>query len=603
MASRVLSIEVGSYTTRAVEMDYKSKSPKIYNFFSIPTPDGILVDGAVQATPEFLEQLQNEIKERNIRTKKVIFIMNSVRIANREVPVPLVKENKIHDLLIANSSEFFPVDLEQYQLVHNIIEKDTKEKKYRLSVLAVPIDIIASYTELAAALNLEIEALDYIGNSVVQGMLREFSGDVRVTLKVDELSSLLTIMNGEKVELQRNISYGISDAIETVIESGLFGEELSFEDGMNIMRRKTLMFRSLEDDALDGSEEDVTGVDTERLRTLREDVTESMRALMGNIGRILDYYLGQHPDTNIKSICLLGIGADCSGLSKLLTNELSYKVKPLQKLQQVAALKTTEEVFATAEYFGCLAATFQPMNISTGSGKGKAGAEGSTKSEMLMPAMVCIFCLVGALGLAAFSIISTRNLQKVNQNLKAEIEAYQPAQLAYDTYLQTKAKYDDLQNMNSLTKTANDRFLEFLDEMELYMPKEMTISGLTAGAQGITMNITVASKEAAALILQELNQFKTLSSAVTTGISEANGEGKTKTVSFSVSCTYAAPVEPVEETDAGEAAAAEETETDAGEAAEETETDAASEEADTETNEDGEASGSTQEEEPAAEEQ
>ena len=45
----------------------------------------------------------------------------------------------------------FPVDLSQYKLVHQIIEKIDRpeEKKLRLSVIAVPNDLILSYGALA----------------------------------------------------------------------------------------------------------------------------------------------------------------------------------------------------------------------------------------------------------------------------------------------------------------------------------------------------------------------------------------------------------------------------------------------------------------------
>lgn len=43
-----------------------------------------------------------------------------------------------------NASDYFPVDLSQYKLVHQIIEKIDRpeEKKLRLSVIAVPNDLI-----------------------------------------------------------------------------------------------------------------------------------------------------------------------------------------------------------------------------------------------------------------------------------------------------------------------------------------------------------------------------------------------------------------------------------------------------------------------------
>ena len=38
MATKVLSIEIGHGLTRVVEMDYKAKNPKVYNYFTFETP-------------------------------------------------------------------------------------------------------------------------------------------------------------------------------------------------------------------------------------------------------------------------------------------------------------------------------------------------------------------------------------------------------------------------------------------------------------------------------------------------------------------------------------------------------------------------------------
>ena len=38
MATKVLSIEIGQGLTRVVEMDYKVKNPKVYNYFTFETP-------------------------------------------------------------------------------------------------------------------------------------------------------------------------------------------------------------------------------------------------------------------------------------------------------------------------------------------------------------------------------------------------------------------------------------------------------------------------------------------------------------------------------------------------------------------------------------
>ena len=72
-------------------------------------------------------------------------------------------------------------------------------------------------------------------------MRREIPGDVKVTVKVDEVSTTLTVMDGSMVKLQRNVNHGLADAIEAIQDSELFGEYLSFTDAVDVARRKTCL--------------------------------------------------------------------------------------------------------------------------------------------------------------------------------------------------------------------------------------------------------------------------------------------------------------------------------------------------------------------------
>lgn len=539
MAGRIISIEIGVMTTYVTELDYKVKTPKVYQAFQVSTPDEVLVDGSVAVVPQFIGTLKAELEKRNIKTKKVLFVMNSARIANREVTIPAVKDNKIHELLISNSAEFFPVDLQQYQLVHKVIERNKTEKKIKLSILAVPNEIITSYHSLANALGLELAALDYLGNSVSQGMLQMIPDTVKVSIKVDELTSFLTIMNGDRVELQRNISYGIKEAVDTVVDSKIFGEHLSYEEGMNVMRRKTCMFRHLNDDKFMDTETD-TEIDAVKLQVLREDVTENIRALVGNISRILDYYMSRNQEVAITQIWLIGPGADCSGLSKLLTNELNVKVKPIQKLDDVNFSKNIDFNNANvAEYAAPIAAAFNPLEFMLQPlGEEKKAAQ-KEKKELLVPGIFCGTLVAVAACMAAYALITSTWLKQDHRRLEERVASLQEAQTVYDAYLAVKADYDDVLMMYGMTETSDDALLMFLMEMQERMPSDIIVTGLNAGPEGVTMNLTVPSKPAAAKVLMQLRTFSTLSYVTTQGITEESSDDGVSAVTFTVSCGYA----------------------------------------------------------------
>lgn len=371
MANRVLGIEIGENLTRVVEIDYKAKNPKIYNMFGFPTPPGMIDDGVVQPDGMFRSILYSKLKEKKIATKKAVFVLNSARIASRDIELPLVKEKQLKEMIAMNASDYFPVDLSQYKLVHQIIEKIDRpeEKKLRLSVIAVPNDLILSYGALAADCRLQLVALDYSGNAIKQLMRREIPGDVKVTVKVDEVSTTLTVMDGSMVKLQRNVNHGLADAIEAIQDSELFGEYLSFTDAVDVARRKTCLAIRPDGTVPDepaGGGMDPMGheIDSERFKKLRLNVSYSLSNLISSLGRVIDYYQSRNSDTPIERIFLIGLGADFSGLSKLLTNELNVKVVPLQQFDGIHVAKSINLAEAKlAEYFNCVGCSLSPLDI------------------------------------------------------------------------------------------------------------------------------------------------------------------------------------------------------------------------------------------------
>ena len=169
MANRVVSIDIGSDFTRIAEIDYKKKNPGVYNCFSIRNPEASVEDGQIVDPVLFSEELKKGFAENGIHAKKVVFSITSTKIANREVTVPKVKEKSLLPLINAKATEYFPVDMSQYQLAYNTLEEIEAEgrKQLRMLMLAAPKELLESYYTLAKETGLTIEALDYSGNSIL----------------------------------------------------------------------------------------------------------------------------------------------------------------------------------------------------------------------------------------------------------------------------------------------------------------------------------------------------------------------------------------------------------------------------------------------------
>jgi type IV pilus assembly protein PilM len=477
--------------------------------------------------------------------------MNSSRVANRVVRIPFVKPNRVAGLIAANASDYFPVDMDQYQLVHEVMGTIEEEgsKQLQVSVLAVPRDLIHSYRLLAKACELSLEGIDYIGNSIKKMMIREIPETIKATLKVEENSSVFTVIEDGIVKLQRTLNYGVAEAIETTIESQLFGYALDTLETIEQLSQKQLLYTSF-DYAQAGTGSSEEG----KLETLRADNTESFRNLIGSTSRNIDYFQSQNPDHKIEKIYLIGLGAAVNGLAQLMGNELNCSIVAGQQCVDLAFVKgAAGESAHVAEYFTAIGAATEPVSILPNAknakpSKSKASAGGGdedvevtgTSGGLSWPAAALIagVCLIAAGGLAAYSYFTHSMLVSENSLLNSQVKNYSYIEDVVAEYNAAKANDDWAQQVMSMTSSDNDNLVEFIEELETRMPSEINVLTLSASESGVTLNIEVTSMPAVADVVSQLRTFESIAVSGVSTIASSTDDAGITTVSFSVNCNY-----------------------------------------------------------------
>ncbi len=237
--AKVLSIEIGTTLTEIVEMDYKVRNPKVYKSLMISTPEGVLDEGMLYGYEHFADALKKMIKSKGFKAKKAIFSISSNRIASREVEIPYLKENQIRDYVLANASDYFPVDIAEYNISYSILEHLQNEdggKAIRINALAVPNELLESYREFAKEAGLELEAIDYDGNSLYQAVKKECGVGSQIVIKIDEKSTIVTVMKDGVQSLTRTVPYGIEEAVDTIIYSHIYSDNTSHSEAISYLR-------------------------------------------------------------------------------------------------------------------------------------------------------------------------------------------------------------------------------------------------------------------------------------------------------------------------------------------------------------------------------
>lgn len=548
MAGKVVSFKIGDSVTHVAEVDYDVKAPKVYHAFTFETPEGVLDDGGIHVTEEFINMVKQGMSESGIQNNRVIFTMSSGRVASREVTIPLVKDTKIKSLLVANSKDYFPVDLAQYQLVYRVINTDKVQKQMNVSVYAVPNTLIDSYQALAKALEMQLVAIDYYGNSIYQAMTHSMDASLAATICIDDNTSIITIIKEGKVLLQRNIGYGIDDAVFAMRESTLVKPGSDYIQSLTQMQMNLCFNDQLRPRNADGDGAPVTA---------KDKITTSLTMLINNISRVLDYFASRNPDVEINHISLVGLGADCQGLDRLLTNELGVDITTMVRFGSSDVTRAlSAQRFHLGEYYSCIGAAISPLNFTLAERE-----KAAQKESMIVPLMVFGGCSVVGLAVVLIGLMSNLLLSANNKQLQTTIDEKKPVVEVYNNYVTQKVIHDGMMAIESASTVPNNKFLDFLSEMEKRIPADMLVDNLGISNDGINMSLSCSSKESAAEALMQFRQFDTIYNVMCSGISEDKDDAGSKKVSFEVTVTYK-PAEMQEtEKNADDQQAAEETQT------------------------------------------
>lgn len=521
---KILSIEIGVDVTHVLEMDYRVKNPKVYRSFSFQTPVGVIGEAGVRKSEEFRTALHKLLDANKIKTRKTLFVVNSGKIASREVLIPMIKENRIKDFLNTNSADFFPVDLSRYQLVYRnegVVQQDTVKKR-KLYVFAVPGDLVQSYEELADFCSLELTALDYVGNSIFQMMHKAVGNNICCSVKLDNNATMITIINQGMVVLQRTVFYGFEEVEKVVVDSGLFPKE-QYPAAMDILQQTDCL------DANQAAPEDA-------VNAMRAEAVEALRPMIGNIRRVLDYYQSRNNGAEVKECFLIGNGAYIKGLDRLMSMELNLPVH-LQEKDVLNGFRTSGGRL-DAMYEACYGAAIQPLDFVFGSAQTAKIIEEKKKRELLAAKLIGLLCVACAVILLALSGVQRIALSHELNTLNKQKDELKYIQDIYNAYVDTKSQYDDVTKMNGKTETVSDALADAIEEMEEKFPSGVKVTSLTSNGEGISMDIEVSTKEEAAKILQNLATFDAFRSVTTNGITESTDENGKITVTFSVICTY-----------------------------------------------------------------
>lgn len=528
MASKTLTIEVGNEFIKICEMQKGRNTIMVHHAISVQTPPDTVEDGFVKDIGMVSETIRKAMTEEQINANEVTFVLNSSRVATKEVILPLVKREKIQELVNMNASEYFPVNIDDYVLSYTILEekKTKEEQKSRILVFAAPEAMVESYFNLARVLGMKVKAVDYAGNSTLQLIKIQIDEKPTLVVQLGMDTTIVSVMSGNVLQLQRTIPYGESLLLNSVMESRNVSSKVALE---------LLASAQIVKDSLDNDE-----------------TTSSLKYLINNVNRVIEYYSSRNTQAPLQKIVIIGEGADVLGMDVLFANETSLPAERLTLLKKVESYNRIKvSTSLLKQYMANVGASLDPIHLQP---KESFGTKKSKdKPENIMPYVATMaVMLVVAVAIAAFPMFKYKGKEDDKAKIEDRIEELSKVERIYNDFYAATDKSNDMEAFYLSTCNNTEWSVEFINFLEKEMPADMKFKSLTISSGGGVNfgGVTMAEYEIAGF-LDSLKSEKHITNVIATGYIK---DYATNVVEFNLSLNIMSDALLVDEETTGEEA-------------------------------------------------
>lgn len=520
-SNKVLTVEITNESITIIEVSPSiKKQTNVHNALIFETPEDAYEDGALRDVEKLASAIREQLDANGITNKNVIFILSSSKVVNREVLIPEVKENKVKGIVDANASEYFPVNIEDYVVSHSILEhvvNEDKSKQLKLMVVAAPLTMVKSYYELGSMLGLNVQSIDYVGNSMLQLIKTQTSATMTtMVIQLGSESTILNIVKGDTLLLQRTVPYGTNAVVTEVMDE----KDVDATTAMTLLQNERLITVDFDDNAATGA----------------------FRYLINNIGRVIDYYVTKNPDKPIDDVFLTGDGALIRGIDGLFKIQLNIQTRIMDSLYNVKFdPKIDLKIYNPVYLIAPIGAAFAPMGFRPTEVKTK----GSASDADLMKYGVAVL-VVGVIVAAASIGVTTvmkNNEQAKQASLNAQIAAIADIDQIISDYDAVVAKYKDIKMMYDQTRTLNENFNMLFDDLEKNQPKEVSIQSFSSSDGGVNIGATAKSLDAIAKFIIQLKKIECIDNAFVPSYTENVDDAGNKTYTFTVTANFVSMVQ------------------------------------------------------------
>lgn len=327
----VLSIDIGTSTTKLVVGKHKGNKVEVLHIISFKTPPNSINDGQIINISEIKEKINEAIINKKLKIPKVIFTLYSTAIIARELVLPAAKDNQLKQVLSFELDQYFPTDLDEYTVQYKRLEDFQEDgvKKSKISVVALPKVIIKTYLELANVLKLHPIALDVHSN----GIAKLFEANYNINIGAEDTNQTVATVNLGYDTINVNIIKNDVLRFNRLLPVG--GKEID----SNIANNLGFSLKEAEKVKLEQSTFEEENVPKSYF-AVQELINKSVDSWLEEVQRIFRFYTSRSPENRIHKIYLFGGHASLKDITKHFESYFEIPTEVIQSMDCIDIKKS-----------------------------------------------------------------------------------------------------------------------------------------------------------------------------------------------------------------------------------------------------------------------
>lgn len=287
----MIGVDIGSFYTKIGSFD--RKSDKLNNMAIEKTPQNCIRNGYLSDINVLSDFLNEILKKKFAKEKKLSFCISSTDIIIREIIMPFMKDDELKNALKYEIDQYIP-NSDDYIVDYKQIEHDEDGKKLKTIIVAAPKEMIFGYLKLAKTLKLHLEVIDIYSNCIYKSIkkLCKPTGSTSV-INIGAEYTDITIINEGKYAFSRVVKFGGNDINEIIANT----YDTDFKTAEEYKREKPFF------------------IDNEDYDSLRENTEKYVNSKLSEISRVFDFFESSY-HKGINEIFIIGGTSRLTGLKR-----------------------------------------------------------------------------------------------------------------------------------------------------------------------------------------------------------------------------------------------------------------------------------------------